>query len=532
MEFNDKKIKKLIQDNQHQLPPPELNWDEMKDGIFDKIYSIEMEEQSSQKKKEPKRKIIFFILLLLGAGLGFFTISYPFNQANRAKTPEAIIKGTEISHPPREKTQYDTSEYCPESIEVQESEIETENQSDAVRQEGTNDYPIATTADDKSAIQGGDQKVTRSRKKASQKTVEATDRTISSHTPEDTDRNGNGNFINGSSDTTIQDKTVSTGKYLNTDQTNNITNTGVYVQNVSPQPFWEINQDTVSPWAELGKPNNHQNIPKLNTTLYTIDRNSTIQPIRTIPINQHATSAEISENSRKEFSNQLIFEGGISFWNTGYGPSKPERAHYEKTQTSFQIQGQYSKSLNRGYFVMAGLQYQQLESKFQYKQTLQNYTITLYDTIIQVQNNSLTGSQNIIRGDVDVTVQAERRIVHYNTSRLLRASLSMGRSWKFSVFQTDLYLGASTNAWAQNQGRTFYQGDIINYSGTSNALFRNVWATDAVMGGRFQYFVLENLGITAGCQFQKSLVNWSDEDSIKFYPSAFSCQLGLSYSWK
>ncbi|MEL7534153.1 MAG: hypothetical protein AAFN10_22805, partial [Bacteroidota bacterium] len=180
--------------------------------------------------------------------------------------------------------------------------------------------------------------------------------------------------------------------------------------------------------------------------------------------------------------------------------------------------------------IMAGLQYQQLASRFEYNSTIQDYQITLEDTIIQVQKNLLSGEENIIRGDVELSVPAERRVVHYNTSKLLKLSLGVGKSWRLNSFQVDTYLGGALNSLVQNQGRTLHDESIIDFSGASNSLIKNQFTADGILGGRLHYYLKQNLGLTIGCQVQKSLMNWSNQDNIKVLPATFSLQLGLSYA--
>jgi len=231
-------------------------------------------------------------------------------------------------------------------------------------------------------------------------------------------------------------------------------------------------------------------------------------------------------------THQLIFEGGITFWKPAYGSTQPGRAQYESQLPSFQLQGHYMKSLNENFFFMAGLQYQRLESRFDYNTSIENYPITLQDTIIQVRNNLATREQTIVRGDVEQLVEAERIIRHYNTTQLFKVSAGIGKSWHFRSFQTDLYLGGALNTVVQNQGRSLYQGEIIDYYGASNSIFQNQMTVDGMVGARLHYFFTRKVGIMTDLQLQRSLMNWSNQEAVNFYPTSFGLQWGLSYSLK
>ena len=228
--------------------------------------------------------------------------------------------------------------------------------------------------------------------------------------------------------------------------------------------------------------------------------------------------------------NQLVLEGGINFWNEGYGNSSPDRKLYEAPIPSFQVQGSYMKGLKGGYFLMAGLQYQQLESRLDYRDIMEDYQVILKDTIVEVRTNLMTGQETLIRGDAVQTVRAERIVRHYNKTQLLKTSLAFGKSWRFHHFQTDVYLGGALSGILANQGRMVYQDSVIDYNGTSNLFYQNRWTVDGVAGTRFHYFPYQKLGITAGFQAQRSLMNWSKQSDIRFYPLSFGLQFGLSYS--
>ena len=159
-----------------------------------------------------------------------------------------------------------------------------------------------------------------------------------------------------------------------------------------------------------------------------------------------------------------------------------------------------------------------------------DYKIILKDTIKLVQNNSLTGEKRVIYGDVEQSVEAHQRIRHYNKTKLFKISMALGKTWKFSSFQTDLYLGGALNTIVHNQGRMFYNDSIIDYNGSSNILFNNQMTIDGILGARLHYFVTKKMGLTTGFKSQKSLTNWSNQDNINFHPVTFSFQLGLSYS--
>lgn len=486
MEFNFNKIRDLMRGDNNQSLPPEFDWNNMKDGIFDKMQSIEQEELSQKNKKRSRRKIGFFLLLFFALVFGLFSISQKVIKDQAAESSDIVqSQKTDIS-----KNTLNNNDTAAPTNRIEYSD---ESFSEKILETKVNDLLLTSEKSDPNQNQDS---------KESEIIQVNIDQLIENQCLKENDTSNkipNAERIRFAQDT------------LNTTA-----------------------QNALSPLAETEtkRPNLAPRIPVLPALpMYSFNQMSLEEISYSLPDAQQVDSIYFLPSlSSNKSPNQLILEGGITFWDEGYGNNKPEKAQYETTLTSFQLQGHYVKSLKGNYFVMAGLQYQQLESRFNYNTTIQDYKITVEDTIIQVQNYFNSGEQRIIRGDVEQSVQAERRVIHYNTTKLLKVSLAAGKTWRFNSFQTDVYLGGALNSWVHNQGRMFYEDAVTDYNGTSNAFLQNQSTIDGVMGARLHYFLSQNIGLTAGFQSQKSLMNWSKQDNINSHPVSFSLQLGLSYS--
>lgn len=237
-----------------------------------------------------------------------------------------------------------------------------------------------------------------------------------------------------------------------------------------------------------------------------------------------------SQNNRK-IKGRIVVLSGLSTWNMGYGSTEPERQPYEASLRSFSGQFNYIHTLKKNYTLLVGLQHQQLESRFDWSKDLEDYTITLTDTVLQIQTNTLTGQQTITRGDVELNVPATRIVAHYNTSRLYQIPIAAGKTWGFKNWQADVLLGGTINIFTNNKGRTLYQGEIVDYNDASTPFLDNRWTINGLLTGRMTYQISERFGITAGIQFQKSLSNWSGEDNIQMRPAIWTGELGVSFSF-
>ncbi len=482
MEPNFDKLKRMMQGDHHQPLPPELDWSNMKDGILEKMDSIEQAEASPSRNESSKKRIwLFFSLifaLLLTFTIGwFFLFQEETTELNRETVDLAPFPGADAG-----QSRSDDTGRAAQPHPGWDDEDSTDGavriaQQLAPLQDNGQSGPLEGQKKEQSDLGQSTVPLVR-RDKVVPNNVSETGQQGSSHTASET------------------------------------------VPGVL-RPL----ADAPAATLEIHALHVRESLPD---RLYLTELRVT-HPSR--PDVQEIDSAILPTIQNTRPANQFMLEGGITFWNEGYGNTDPERTQYEAPIPSFQLQGYYMRALKGGYFLMAGLQYQQLDSKLEYSGIIEDYQVTLKDTIVQVQKNMLTGEETITRGDVVQSVRAEHRIRHYNRTQLFKTSLAVGKNWRFKAFQTDVYLGGALNGIVRNQGRMFFEGSVIDYEGASNPLFSNRWTVDGVLGARVHYFPYERIGITTGLQAQRSLTNWSNLADGRMYPLSFGLQVGLSYAW-
>ncbi|MCB9263458.1 MAG: hypothetical protein H6558_00380 [Lewinellaceae bacterium] len=237
-----------------------------------------------------------------------------------------------------------------------------------------------------------------------------------------------------------------------------------------------------------------------------------------------------SEAGPKSRAIRLSLVGGATWWNMGYGQAKPERYAYERTIISHQAGLHYIHPLKKDFTLLLGLQFQQLENRFDWSAAVDDYTITLTDTVVQIRTNTLTGEQTVVRGDVELTVPAKRTVRHYNTTQLFQIPLAIGKTWAVKSWQADVFIGSTLNIFSANEGRTLYQGELLDYDGTHTGFANNRWKIHGMLMGNLTYRLSNHVGITGGIQFQKSLSNWSTEQNIQMHPHVIIGKIGLQYT--
>ncbi|MBK8699419.1 MAG: hypothetical protein IPN29_07690 [Saprospiraceae bacterium] len=519
MEFNNNKINKMMQeDNDHPLPP-EMDWDSMKNGIFEKMRSMEQNRPDPKKKRDDRKKIGFFLILFFALAIGLLSICRMHSKV-RSTNDDGIARSTEkkvTNHADNQlkKTIITIPEHASakpltekKPVTGEDEQLVSIHETEAVHHSVNPKLkPNQKTSSNYAGTTGSGIKAARQTNENDPITT-----LLNKKTPGPAHQSmQTGDVV---SNTTIQ-QTESKGPIQGPMNTADIASVQTQITN---------EQSVLVPEAASNMEHALPQIPMLH--LFLSGFHSLDLPNLDMTI---TNSAYLERKDPRRFPHQLLQEGGVTFWSEGYGSNRPERERYEAPLTSLQLQGHYMRGFKENYFVMAGLQYQQLESRLQYNQTIHDHKVILKDTIIQVQNNLLTGGQKVIRGDVEQIVQAERRVIHHNTTKLFKISFGLGKSWRFRSFQTDVYLGCAFNSLVKNQGRSVYQGTIVDYSGSDNILFQNQWAADGFIGARLHYFLNPKLSLTSGFQINKSLLDWNNLNEVNQYPVSIGFQLGLGY---
>ncbi|MBK9255174.1 MAG: hypothetical protein IPM42_06760 [Saprospiraceae bacterium] len=507
-----------MQEDNNQPLPPELGWNNMKDGIFEKVQIMENEISSHENNKSSRRKrIVMFFFILFALSFGMFFISQ-----RMIKTKDYV--GFDTARIAETKGNKST----PTDINSSMTKNQINNQSELHLEK---DRKSNVTYVPKIAKES----------EPNQELIKSNYNAKNSHQKvETTKSNSNDSFFSSKETKSIYPTPIlqKINEAEPSNEPNQISGTKLLANSFTK----EINKSSQNSFADsltssLSEGNSLLNLISPYLTIHTLPSLGFDQ-INSEKLNQLTIEFENVDSLfriksfKSKTRNQLILEGGLTFWDEGDNNTIPSRAQYESPITSYQLQGYYLRSFKSSYFIMAGLQYQQLESKLVFDNTIQDYKIILKDTIKQVHNNSLTGEKRVIYGDVEHSVEAHHRIRHYNKTKLFKISMALGKTWKFSSFQADIYLGGALNTIVHNQGRMFYNDSIIDYNGSSNILFNNQMTADGIFGARLHYFVNKNIGLTTGFQTQKSLMNWSNQENINFYPVSYGLQLGLSYSLK
>lgn len=483
-------IKKLMSEDNAPLPP-ELNWEHMEEGILQKMDELQTDQAFPAKRNwliKPGR-----ILAILSIALLFLPIFICTNKHENQADLESQLT-VDDSELPEQRSE---NMLNPKSSSISEDSGLT--QSDAA------DSPEDSVESTLSLDQNQDSSHLVRSKSLSRNT--RSNLNSPNTTMEEEDTSNHAQPLETLAD--LKQKTLIT---------------------VEPnKQSTSINQ--------LGNPNSvdqksaylYNPISLLPTKQFVVEKESEPETLPTIL--REVAEQNMEQGLTKVPANRISFSGGLSWWSEGYGDTKPERYLQEQTLTSYNAQVNYIHTFKKNYALLIGIQLQQLESRFDWSTDLDDFTITLMDTIVQVQVNLLTGEQSVVRGDVEVNVPATRTVQHYNQTRLYQIPVAIGKTWVVQNWQADLFIGGALNIRSENKGRTLYQGELLDYNAATTEVIENQWNIHGLFMGRLTYQINNSFGIMTGVQLQKSLTNWSTEPDINMHPNILSWEFGVNYQF-
>jgi hypothetical protein len=514
-----------------QSLPPELEWEKMQEGIFQKMEEIKAAE-ATDSGRSVKSKIRTWGLAILLILLPVFCARFVFNPfQERAEVTETQQENSTLPGPGQGAK---ATTAAPQSPSPDEPSVEMEAQASMI------DPSVITSETIHSGLETSNplsDKEENSQKKGVD-TIQPNPLNIytdGQNTPSSTPPASQPKYSTQAGSPEMGE----TGQKSTKSSSGTIKmSDGAINDSAMPgsqaSSFSNVTDEQVVVADRKATPTGEQLLPQAESLLPVLKIRE-VQPAisyRTLPAGSSAETErmEAPKEQRSAPTHQLVITSGFSTWSENYTGALPERAAYEQTLPSYHIQVNCLRTLDKGFLFMGGVQYQQLQSRFERVFDLDNYSITLQDTITHLFTNVLTGQQSITRGDVDVKVTAERRIRHYNNIQLYQIPIAVGKSWSYQKWQAYALVGGSLNVYTMNTGRTVYEGDVLDYSDTSTPFLKNQWKFNAQFTWRLSYRLADQLSVLAGVQFQKSLSDWSTEQNVQMRPGIINYELGLSYS--
>jgi len=482
MDSDKNKLKKLFSESDPGLPP-ELGWEQMEEGIMEKMEELETAEAPSKQHNDTAFKIIATLLLCLLPILFFNKGLLLIRNGDQAGLSTDKMQ-------PKDQASKATPTTSSLSLHPAESQPAVEKSK-----------PVVATPEQASTVKPG---TSLDRDASSKKAVR-------SLTP------------TGSADA---QKTATTPELPTAEQ--------------RPQAAASSPTTRKQSAGENTYPKDGRTLTDVGDQQQLDGLLSPIASLPAIPISQQGQAKtdlpSVAAKPKSEHQllpkHQMALTSGISTWKPAYGQVAPEAEAYEQSTLSFYAQLSYTYRFDNNFELSTGLQYQQLQTQLEWSQQIEDYTtVVLQDTIVEIQVNSLTGNSTAVRGDVEVSVNATRNIRHHNEYRLFQIPIAIGKSWAIGEnWQAGISAGAAVNLLTQNKGRSIYQGELEYMDGPTTNLIDNRWGIHGLGSANVGYRINARWGVMAEAQFQKSLTDWSRVPGIQMQTEVTSFGLGIYYA--
>jgi len=484
------KLRALFSDEKTELPD-DLKWEFLEDEIMDKI-----------KKDKTSRRPIFIIVFLLGTiSLGLFVIRWLHTWQNN--DAQESSKSIELKNESSEKHSVNLSDKLFTTLSKEQPELKTPDPKDQSRQ----------NQEGKSLKTGNQQTLAKAK-------VPMTTLREEIFNLKPASNGTNFQLMNGKTTKAVDDNIIANNVVL-INEAATFSSSDITIQNLEKTTYTTDGPSVYS-----------LNIRETALAFLPIIRMEEVKSIKNdsdliltepIFIKQQTLSLPI---------NYITLSGGLTFWDFQYSSLLPERNPYEKTILSYHSQLSYTHRFSNNFTFMAGIRHQKMETRLEWDAYLENYaTVTLRDTIIAINTNSITGQKSNIRGDVDVNLNATRQVRHFNQYQLYQIPFAIGKVWPITQkWFAELSLGGVVNILGKNIGRNLYQGKIIDFNDSVTPFMDNRWGFQVMGNVKFHYRINKHYGLLIDAGLQKSLKNWSTEANVKMKPLSKNLGIGILYS--
>ena len=497
-------------------PLPEgFGWEEMREGIFEKMANIA--EPEKEKKRFGYWKLTFFLLgmiatLLLGVVFHFVN-NEPQALENKEETIIAISPSSQLVNPIEAGNSLSKQEQLtPKEIANQTLHI-TENQ------------PADLSNHQKESIRVGPEE----KSTADLKTNNKTER-------KETNRNSPNS---AEKLRIIDDENNLRNNNLNSEVAIKIANIKISKQENTSLGFEKVELSTET--TPLTAFNNNQKQQQVAESIIKAKNSKPIWVLRTLEkkdfkslnyhrlpiINLLSLSNPLVVEKREDISRFSIAIGvGLNYWTPNWGNSRgsQERATYEKALVGSTYSMQLDYRLKRQWSLGTGLTHTRYYSKFDYNKT-DNYQKVKKNALVEIQINTVTGDSTQLFGDRTIKVNRQRQVVHYNTFQKWSIPLVVKHSLRAQKMEYAFGVGSILTLSTKTVGKTINK-EVQDYNSIS-PIYQSGFEVGALGTFDINYHLSKRYYM--GIQFSgiKSLKNWSSENEVDLKPIIFNSQLTL-----
>lgn len=517
MEQLDNKIKDIY--NQEHAPlPDELKWEEMKDGIFEKM---------DNQEDEPTPFFVFsngLKFLLVAMFLIFASASiYLFVNNFEKKRTASSIKSDQFNKLKNKSTTFFSikdkskikSNYENKST-LKQNNLVAKNApiiiSEPNKKESTIDSFDKKTALSNTLVQS--EKARISTKKQIKPTVN--NNPNSERKSETSNKIGENNYlvVNHSNAKNVVDvKSI--------DNKNKLDQTGHKNEIVRSKPevekFSKVFNEKKSEISTI------EPLIKKNSDLLKYQKEEKINPIVNIPIIEKPCENKLTSSAIK-------LHGGVTYMKSPFRNTDEAQYKSETGFVAYYADASYNRILANGFYLSLGISYNRLKTKFELNDTIRkNYWIENAET--KRVRNVLTGKViRTERNDVQVAIPSSREVRHYNKFDAWSMPVLVGKQWAYKYFSWNVGIGSEISIYNWSEGKTLRANEVIEYSRTEFEPYHKGMRVATLAETGIGLHINNHIEIITNFRYKKHLRNWSaDEFIVK--PNVFLLGTGVKFKF-
>jgi len=480
-------------------------WDQMQDGIFDKIK--EQDPTFFGKERERRPVWLFWVLgLLLIGGLVFYIFSpTEDSEIDTVKLQDAVAKNN-TGNEPKDQSFADADKSNSSTIERKGSEY---------------------TPGNKMAAQSFGQKGSTVSQSITQKVqAESSQKNLKNDLNKDN--------LSVSEDR-IEPLDKESNKGLKNDEFIDNSVSEADEKGIKDLPFTNASNPSAKyPIQNDQFPRNDDQKSFLPITIMSARPLKGIVHIADLP-NLHLLSPTLTYSTKESRSNRnwtYSMSGGIvwsSFNYKGNSPSAELLNQNTKPYIGFRMGIDARAPLGKKSYLQIGLEqeqgYEYLDVAFQ-----REVEVTKENVLLSV-THYLVGKRSVSHfGDTTVMGIEKTTLKQYNTFSSSRINLGWATAFDFGSWELRPNIGLKVGWLKQNSGRTVTDDFSMRKYSASNPIYTR-WQFMTHTGIEIERRLNERLGLFMGYQYSKQWNNASLQPNLSLRPAFHSCSLGLSYRW-
>lgn len=512
MEQLNKKIKDIYKQEQSLLPA-ELKWDEMKEGIFEKM-----------KKQKDEPTPIF--------GFWFGPKKWWLSIAALFVVSSSVFMYFILKNPNTEQRNFDkknlTNKVLKEGKNEKTNQVTKQKKEQALKPLFKNNTKENTTTELKNLVDNDYERplVKPTTKNNNILNSQASKKIKSSN-----------EFPSSLTKPNLNTKTNQS--ILNNEKTK-ATSTNIIVENDSDDEL-ESSKTILPLQTSLKNETSNSSLKKDKTVASKTSTNkfNVVKPLEKktsilASLNKNLLLKEANVNpsikkpvKQKESYNVIQLDAGFTYLFSQYKKLDSLQFNFETGFPSNYINVGYSKIFTNGIYVSAGLNYSRYKTKFELNDTI-THTYLIKNAHTFSTTNILTGKISDVYEDVEIQARSSRKVRHYNYFSTLSIPLIIGKQFSHKKFSYNIGLGSDVSIYNSSEGKTLRDNEVITYSKSAGKPYHNKTQFSTLVNFSVALSINKNIKITSNLRYKNSITNWAkDELSVK--PQALLFGAGLKF---